>query len=126
MNSVVAHPDGADFAFIVGINQSLPSSFASLSASVGSMNENEINVSKACFLQSPLYLSFGIVVAQSASRNFAGEENFFTFEPRVQDSFATWSFIAICSCRINLQSLVRALNSGVIKYGSASRVYSQL
>jgi hypothetical protein len=110
VNPVVAHADGADFALIVGFDQSLPSAFTSLSTSIWSMEEHKINVSKTSFFQSLLYLSFCILVAECASRNFAGEEDIFTFESRVEDSLAASSLIAICGCRIDLKSFSKALN----------------
>jgi hypothetical protein len=125
VNTIVADPNRANFTFIVGFNQGLPSTFASLSASIGSMEEHEINISEPCFLQSLLYLSKGILVAEGTSRNFAGEEYVFTFESRVQNSLATWSLIAICGCRIDLQDFSTSARFGKPLKRSSSRACSQ-
>jgi hypothetical protein len=126
VNPIVANADGADFTLIVGFYQCLPSTFTSLSTSIRSMKEHEINVSKASFFQSLLHLSLCILVAKCASRNFAGEEDIFTFESRVQDSLATSSLITIRGCRIDLKSFSKNFEVMVVSQGLFSRVCIQL
>jgi hypothetical protein len=102
VNTIIADSNRANFALIVRFNQSLPSTLTSVSTSIGSMKEHKVDVSKPGLLQSLLHLSKGILVAQCASRNLAGEEYIFTFEFRAEDSLAAWSLVAIGGCRIDL------------------------
>ncbi len=123
VNTIVTDSNRANLSLIVSFNQSLPSAFSGLSASIWSMKKHEINISKPGLFKSLLYLSQSVLIAESASWNFAGEENVFTFESRVNNSFSTWCFITICSCRIHLQKHVRDFEIHLL--GLNSRVYSQ-
>jgi len=66
------------------------------------MDKHEIDVGKTSFAQSLLYLSFRVLVVESACWDLTSEEDIFTFDPRLEDGLATWSFIPIGGSRINV------------------------
>jgi hypothetical protein len=68
------------------------------------MDKHEIDVGKTSFCQSLLYLSFCVLVVESACWDLAGEEDIFPFDARLLDSLPTWSFVPIGGSRINLKS----------------------
>jgi hypothetical protein len=76
------------------------------------MNKHEIDVSETSFLQSLLYLSFRVLVVESACWDLAREKDIFTLDSSLVDSLATWSFIPIGGGRIDLKSFNKAVELG--------------
>jgi hypothetical protein len=57
------------------LQKNLPGTLSSCASTIGSVNEQQIDVIEPSLFQRPFHLSLGVLIGKSASRDLAGEED---------------------------------------------------
>lgn len=65
-------------------------------------------------------MSLSVFIAEVSRRDLAGEEDVFAWDTGFSDRNATWCFVAVCGCGIDLTSLDFMSMRGFVTYMSVS------